>query len=49
LPVDRSTYYDRSKRPGQAVVMKRIKEIAETAWAKATGAFMWCCAARVGW
>jgi transposase InsO family protein len=30
LPVDRSTYHYRSKRPGQAILMKRIKEIAET-------------------
>jgi putative transposase len=30
LPVDRSTYHYRSKRSGQAVLMKRIKEIAET-------------------
>jgi hypothetical protein len=38
-----------SKRSGQAVAMKRIKEIAETAWATATSAFMCCYAARVGW
>ncbi len=30
LPVDRSTYHYRSKRTGQAILMKRIKEIAET-------------------
>ena len=30
LPVDRSTCHYRSKRAGQAVLMKRIKEIAET-------------------
>ena len=30
LPVDRSTYHYRSRRTGQAVLMKRIKEIAET-------------------
>ena len=30
LPVDRSTYHYRSKRTGQAVLMKRIREIAET-------------------
>ena len=30
LPVDRSTYHYRSKRSGQAVLIKRIKEIAET-------------------
>lgn len=30
LPLDRSTYHYRSKRTGQAVLMKRIKEIAET-------------------
>src|SRR5215467_5382105 len=30
LPVDRSTYHYRPKRSGQAVLMKRIKEIAET-------------------
>src|SRR5215469_14601503 len=30
LPVDRSTYHYRSKRSGQAVLMRRIKEIAET-------------------
>jgi putative transposase len=30
LPVDRSTYHYRSKRPGQAILTKRIKEIAET-------------------
>ena len=30
LPVDRSSYHYRSKRSGQAVLMKRIKEIAET-------------------
>jgi putative transposase len=30
LPVDRSTYHYRSKRSGQAILMKRIKEIAET-------------------
>jgi putative transposase len=30
LPVDRSTYHYRSKRSGQAVLMKRIKKIAET-------------------
>ena len=30
LPVDRSTYHYRSKRSGQAVLMKRIREIAET-------------------
>src|SRR5262249_28926465 len=29
LPVDRSTYHYRPKRSGQAVLMKRIKEIAE--------------------
>jgi putative transposase len=30
LPVERSTYHYRSRRTGQAVLMKRIKEIAET-------------------
>ena len=30
LPVDRSTYHYRSKRTGQAPLMKRIREIAET-------------------
>src|SRR5207248_947753 len=30
LPVDRSTYHYRCKRTGQAMMMKRIKEIAET-------------------
>lgn len=30
LPVDRSTYHYGSKRTGQAILMKRIKEIAET-------------------
>ena len=30
LPVDLSTYHYRSKRTGQAILMKRIKEIAET-------------------
>ena len=30
LPVDRSTYHYRSKQAGQAPLMKRIKEIAET-------------------
>jgi len=30
LPVDRSTYHYRSKRTGQAILMKRIKAIAET-------------------
>jgi hypothetical protein len=30
LPVDQSTYHYRSKRTGQAVLMKRIREIAET-------------------
>jgi putative transposase len=30
LPVDRSTYHYRSKRTGQAIVMKRVKAIAET-------------------
>ena len=30
LPVDRSTYHYRSRRTGQAALMKRIKEIAET-------------------
>jgi putative transposase len=30
LPVDRSTYHYRSKRTGQAVMIKRIREIAET-------------------
>src|ERR1700740_10093 len=30
LPGARSTYHYRSKRAGQAVLMKRIKEIAET-------------------
>ena len=30
LPVDRSTYHHRSKRTGQAILMKRIKAIAET-------------------
>lgn len=30
VPVDRSTYHYRSKRPGQAPLKKRIKEIAET-------------------
>ena len=30
VPVDRSTYHYRLKRAGQAVLMKRIKEIAET-------------------
>jgi putative transposase len=30
LPVDRSTYHYRPKRSGQAVLMKRIKEIAAT-------------------
>ena len=29
-PVDRSTYHYRSKRTGQAVLMKRVREIAET-------------------
>jgi putative transposase len=30
LPVDRSTYHYRSKRTGQAPLLKRIREIAET-------------------
>src|SRR5438552_259799 len=30
LPVDRSTYHYRCKRTGQAILMKRINEIAET-------------------
>jgi putative transposase len=30
LPVDRSTYQYRSRRPGQAALRKRIQEIAET-------------------
>jgi putative transposase len=30
LPVDRSTSHYRSKRPGQAALLKRIREIAET-------------------
>ena len=30
VPVDRSTYHYRSKRAGQAPLIKRIKEIAET-------------------
>jgi len=30
VPVDRSTYHYRSKPAGQAPLMKRIKEIAET-------------------
>lgn len=30
LPVDRSSYHYRARRSGQAVLMKRIKEIAET-------------------
>ena len=30
LPVERSTYHYRSRRTGQAALMKRIKEIAET-------------------
>ncbi len=30
VPVDRSTYHYRSKRTGQAALMNRIKEIAET-------------------
>jgi putative transposase len=30
VPVDRSTYHYRSKRTGQAPLIKRIKEIAET-------------------
>jgi putative transposase len=30
VPVDRSTYHYRSKRAGQTLLMKRIKEIAET-------------------
>ena len=30
VPVNRATYHYRSKRTGQAVLMKRIKEIAET-------------------
>jgi putative transposase len=30
LPVDRSTYHYRSRRPEQAGLRKRIKEIAET-------------------
>ncbi len=30
LPVERSTYHYRSRRTGQAVLTKRIKEIAET-------------------
>ena len=30
VPVDRSTYHYRSKRTGQAPLMNRIKEIAET-------------------
>jgi putative transposase len=30
LPVERSTYHYRSKRTGQAILSKRIKEIAET-------------------
>jgi transposase InsO family protein len=30
LRVDRSTYHYRSKRTGQAVLMKQIREIAET-------------------
>lgn len=30
VPVDRSTYHYRSKRIGQAPLMNRIKEIAET-------------------
>ena len=30
VPVDRSTYHYRSKRAGQAPLVKRIREIAET-------------------
>ena len=30
LPVERSTYHYRSRRTGQAVLTKRIKEIAQT-------------------
>jgi putative transposase len=30
LPIDRSTYHYRSKRTGQAILAKRIREIAET-------------------
>ena len=30
LPVERSTYHYRSRRTGQAHLIKRIKEIAET-------------------
>ena len=30
VPVNRATYHYRSKRTGQAILMKRIKEIAET-------------------
>jgi putative transposase len=30
LPVDRSTYHYRSKRTGQAILIKRIREIADT-------------------
>ena len=50
LPVDRSTYHYRSKRSGQAILMKRIKAIAETRVRYGyTAAFTSCCGGRAGW
>src|SRR5947207_13780242 len=52
LPVDRSTYHYRCKRTGQAILMKRIKEISKRSPKRVCvtviGAFTCCCDAKVG-
>ena len=44
--VDTSTYHYKSRRPGQAGLEQRIKEICQTRCAMAIGAFTFCCGAR---
>jgi len=48
LPVDRSTYHYRSKRSGQAILMRRIKEIAETGVRYGYRRIHSCCDGRAG-
>ena len=48
LKAERSSYHYKGKRRPQAVLMKRIKEIAETGFATVIGGFKCCCAAKAG-
>jgi len=48
VPAPRATYHYRSRRPEQAPLRKRIREIAERECAMATDASMCCYVAKVG-